>query len=240
MNEVERLAYLDAMGVDSYTPRVILPGALPSVLDVIDNNETMELTETAQEVTSATVSGQDVLKQLQAEITSPKAPVAKTATVQKSASTQISVRFHWIIYQPISTMLLLLPSAHAEQNCMELLRKMMSAIDVNAPLVPMENFVWPPVSNNASHRSSSSLEDARETLHALLEGYHLKQKKQQQPLRQVLVFDENLGRALFDGITIADLEIRILPSLHLILTSSPEKVAELKRLAWQRLKDLKP
>jgi hypothetical protein len=239
VDEAERLAYLDAMGVESYTPRMILPGALPSALYDIDSGKKAEVPEPAPEIISGSTSGKDVLKHLQLDVPDSTTVIAKAPVPQKQVQTQVSVRFHWAIFQPTPAILLLLPSAHTEQNCMELLKKMMSAIGVIAPLLPLEDFVWPPVLHNPSRRATSSLADARETLHALLEGYQLKQKKLQQPLKHVLVFEENLGKTLFDGAVFPDLQLRILPSLQLMLTSSPEKVAELKRSAWQRLKDLK-
>jgi hypothetical protein len=50
MNELHRQAYLDAMGVDSYFPRAVLPGALPSPVCLIEINS--EITaELAQDIT---------------------------------------------------------------------------------------------------------------------------------------------------------------------------------------------
>lgn len=245
MNEAERLAYLDAMGVQSYTPRVILPGALRS-----EQCEASELFELSKPEAVA-VSASDAFKQLQASladvktrnpvaIQSPTTPTVNTVPSLSVRATQMSVRFHWVIFQPTQAVLLLIPSAHTDQKCMELLKKILSAIGIVAPLTALENFVWPPVLAVSSDRAvtMNSLNDAKETLSALLEGYQLKQKKSPEHLKQVLVFDENLGKTLFEGVDIPGLQLRILPSLQLMVTSSPEKVKELKGVAWQRLVDL--
>ena len=226
MNEAERLAYLDAMGVESYMPRVVLPGALPSELC-----DMPELTEVA---TSLPVAAPQ-------RVAEPPRSVATSVTTSTTTPTQMTVRFHWVIFQPTPAMLLLIPSAHKDQNCMQLLKKILGAIGVVAPLTELENFVWPPVLSSPSNLavSNNSLADAKETLHALLEGYQLKQKKIQGSIDHVLVFDENLGQTLFDDFNIPGIQARILPSLQLMLNSSPEKVAALKQAAWQRLKDLK-
>lgn len=241
MSETERLSYLEAMGVESYVPRLALPGALPSVLCEMQASPVIEVAED--------VSGRDALKQLVTKPLAAQKPAAPasprnvTPPVQAATqtTTQVSVRFHWVIFQPTPAMLLLVPSAHTDQNCLQLLKKILAAIGVVGPLVQLENFVWPPVSASVSARSipANSLSDAKETLQALLEGYQLKQKTSQGTIDHVLVFDENLGKTLFEGFHIQDMQIRILPSLQLMLTSAPEKVAELKQAAWQRLKDLK-
>lgn len=241
MSETERLSYLAAMGIESYVPRLALPGALPSVLCEIEASPEVAVAESA--------SGRDALKQLVAKpVVTQKPPavplprnMVSPAQVATQTTTQVSVRFHWVIFQPTPATLLLVPSAHTDQNCLQLLKKILAAIGVAEPLVALENFVWPPVSASAPTQSIlvNSLSDAKETLHALLEGYQLKQNNIPTAINHVLVFDENLGKTLFEGASIPGMQVRILPSLQLMLTSSPEKVAELKQVAWQRLKDLK-
>ncbi len=248
MNETERLTYLDAMGVISYIPRVVLPGALPSVLC----EETVYEAAAGKEVASEVPLAANSLRELQGSLAgknstdkravSVKPAQAKAAT-QAVSTSQINVRFHWVIFQPVPEMLLLVPVAHTDRNGLELLKKILSAIGIlNIPLSPLENFVWPPVAHNSVQTIAmgNGLNDARETLQAFLEGYQFKQKQQQQALiKNALVFDGNLGKTIFEGMNLPDIQLRILPSLHLMLTSSPEKIAEAKQLTWQRLKDLK-
>lgn len=246
MNEVERLAYLEAMGVESYIPRLVLPGALPSpVFEMLAPVSASTSASAGEDV----VSGSEVLKQLLTDAApAPKPPtpsrnVAAQQTMQATtpSATQVGVRFHWTIFQPTPTMLLLIPAAHTDRDCMQLLKKILAAIGVAEPTAASEQFIWPPATNAMSARMSAAnnLADAKETLHGLLEGYQLKQKKLQGTIDYVLVFDENLGQTLFDGFSSPAMQVRILPSLQLMLSSAPEKVAALKQMAWQRLKDLK-
>ena len=247
MNETERLAYLEAMGVASYIPRLVLPGALPSpacsmpVYEVEMAVATTVTVDAGREV----ISGGDVLKQLLAgpapKPASPQNVVSPPIQTTIPSSAQVGVRFHWTIFQPTPAMLLLVPAAHTDKDCMQLLTKILAAIGVAAPTVAMEQFIWPPATNTRSAHAPvvNSLADAKETLHGLLEGYQMKQKKLQNAVDHVLVFDENLGQTLFDGFSVPAMQVRILPSLQLMLNSAPEKVAALKQAAWQRLKDLK-
>jgi hypothetical protein len=238
MNEMERLSYLQAMGIDSYVPRLTLPGALPSVL--------CEVEEFGEVAMQEAVPGRDALKQLvsqpvvaQKPLAAPQRNTAAPAAIQ--TATQVSVRFHWVIFQPTPAVLLLLPSAHADQEGLQLLKKILVAINIADQLTPLENFIWPPVSSAPSTVSKpvNSLDDAKKTLHALLEHYQLKQRHTKIAIDHVLVFDENLGKSLFEGVNILNMQIRILPSLQLMLNSAPEKITELKQATWQRLKDLK-
>jgi len=253
MNEVQRLAYLNAMDVISYIPRVNLPGAKPSML--CDLTDCAVLLDMAPALT-ANISqehkvGKESLTQLQSGLATNKVATAVpvSAAVQvptknnivKDAA-QINVRFHWVIFQPVQELLILLPAAHQENSCMQLLKNILSAIDIKySAIAPLENFVWPPALPASVNLApvSNSLGDARETVQALLEGYQLKQQRLQQPLRNILVFDDNLGRTLFNDMIIPELPIRILPSLQVMSVSSPEKIAEAKRITWQKLKDLK-
>ena len=250
MNEVERLAYLSAMGIESYIPRIGLPGALPSVVCEMPVSDTIQEQKSAP---SENAAGKASLKELQSSLASqkpvnqkpvPPKPVvipSQSAEVSAAASAQINVRFHWTLFQPVSEMLLLVPIAHTDQYCIALLKKILSAIGVvEVSLVPIDNFVWPPSSGSSLRGvAGNGLHDARETLQAFLEGYQLKQKSQQQMIHNVLVFDGNLGKTLFEGVSFPDMQLRILPSLQLMLNSTPEKVAEAKQFTWQRLKDLK-
>lgn len=56
MNELQRLTYLDAIGVDSYSPRLVLPGAAESVLCEMPVYELPVNTLAADDVTSTSPS----------------------------------------------------------------------------------------------------------------------------------------------------------------------------------------
>jgi len=246
MNEAERLAYLDAMGIDSYVPRKVLPGAKPSPLR---DASIAEQPGNAPLVAAKTVPPSS-LKALQ-ESLQPSSPSSrdrqKTTAAASSASVpvvsgtaKIHVRFHWGIFQPVPSLLVFLPLAHTDAAALSLLRKILVSIGLpDATLVSREEFVWPPQRNAAPGSiASSHLDDARETLHAFVEGWQLKQQASA-PLRHVLVFDGNLGKTVFEGLSWPGMHVCVLPGLHTMLNSTPEKIAEAKRFTWQLLKELK-
>jgi hypothetical protein len=247
MNEAERLAYLNAMGIDTYVPRKVLPGAMPSPVYEAHCAEPVrdEIAEIHHKVTLPSP-----LKVLQ-EGLQPSPPASrsrqKTTAATSPASlpaasgaTKIHVRFHWGIFQPVPPLLALLPLAHTDATALSLLRKILASIGVpDVPLLAREEFVWPPQRSAAPGSvASSHLDDARETLHAFLEGWQLKQQASA-PLRHVLVFDGNLGKTVFEGLSWPGVQVSVLPGLHTMLNSTPEKIAEAKRFTWQSLKELK-
>jgi hypothetical protein len=246
MNEAERLAYLDAMGIDSYVPRKVLPGARPS--PVYDSHRAKPVRD--EPVATSSKATKSPLKALQEDL-QPSPPASrsrqKTTAVTPpvllpaaSGATKIHVRFHWGIFQPVPSLLAMVPLAHTDVAALSLLRKILASIGVpDVPLVVREEFVWPPQRSAASGSvASNHLDDARETLHAFLEAWQLKQQASAS-LRHLLVFDGNLGKTVFDGLSWPGVQVSVLPGLHTMLTSSPEKIAEAKRFTWQALKELK-
>lgn len=246
MTEAERIRYLDAMGVVSYIPRIELPGAKPSVL--CDASGCEELPLVVYSISAAPKPGRDTLQQLQAGLGVSKAvpvksaprvvpgpaPRVTSATLKTPAA--MAVHFHWVVLQPAPSLLLLAPAAHLGQAQLELLKNILAAIQVVAPVVSTQEQVsWPPDRKPAG-ASSFTIDDAREMVRALLQGW----QKRFGELRHVLVFDPHLGKTLFDGVSVPGLGLRVLPSLYEMTASPPEKIAEAKKTTWQLLKDLKP
>lgn len=258
MNEVERLAYLDAMDVISYVPRLNLVGAKPSVLcDLTGCEVLLDLpvkTDDPVAKQHSAITGKETIAQLQNALVGQKSSAPQkrmpfVSAVESSSSVQntsaqstskINVRFQWAVIQPTQELLVLIPVAQYEKNCIKLLKNILVAIGIDDPsLTSVENFVWPPALSSSLNSTAvnNSLVDAQQTLQGFIEGYQLKQKLN--PLTNILVFDGNLGKAVFEGVTIVGVQIRILPSLQLMSASSPEKIAEAKKVTWQKLKDLK-
>jgi len=247
MNEAERLAYLEVMGIESYVPRRVLPGAKPSQLQ--EGNVVVAESPVEKSAEKNAVLKTSPLKSLQESLqmtpASKPPPVAAPATRKVSApatngATQVHVRFHWVIYQPLPSLLVMVPVAHTDAPALALLKKILAAMNVlDVPLNACSEFVWPPVSvAPGSSAASYRLSDARETLQAFLEGWQLKQKMTTS-LRYLLVFDGTLGKTVFEDMSLPDVSVHVLPALHTMLTSSPEKIAEAKRLTWHSLKELK-
>jgi len=79
MNELRRLAYLDALGIDSYVSRRVLPGAAPTQRLVVVPRA--PATPATQSLPEARVSASvDVRAQLQAENAEASKPVRRAAT----------------------------------------------------------------------------------------------------------------------------------------------------------------
>lgn len=251
ISEAERVRYLDAMGVVSYIPRIELPGAKPSALCDGSGFENAQPEPAVVAEPSGVLKnkpGKETLQQLQASLTSPvKAAPAKPATrvvpgpaprvtsVAQKTPAAMAVHFHWAMLQPSSSMLLLVPVSHLGQPQLELLKKILGAIHITVPaLSTQEQISWPP-DRKPTGASTFTIDDAREMLQALLQGW----QKRFSELRHVLVFDPHLGKTLFQEIHVEGIHLRILPSLQEMTVNPPEKIAEAKHTAWQILKELK-
>lgn len=246
LSEAERIRYLDAMGVVSYIPRIELPGAQPSVLcDATGlENAVSSVSVIAEPVAPLkNAPGKETLRQLQASLAAPAKPAARvvpgpaprvTSAAQKTPPS-MAVHFHWAILKPSPSMLLLIPVSHLGQVQMELLKKILGAINITVPaLSTQEQVSWPPDFKPVG-ASTFTIDDAREMLQALLQGW----QKRFGELRHVLVFDPHLGKTLFQEIHVEGIHLRILPSLQEMTVNPPEKIAEAKQIAWQILKELK-
>lgn len=241
MNEQERLAYLQAMGVDSYVPRVVLPGARPSPVQPLVAILPPVATPVAGDRQPEALA--DLRRELGAARPAPatkpantrrNAPVAVAKTTVASSQDDIS-SFQLVIFHPIPALLLLVPQLHTDKAHLQLLGNILQAIDVRtAALVPKGNFAWPLPGARPGGPIGNDLASARETLESLLEGY-----RQKQGVQRVLVFSLQLGKLLFPatndhGVQSSPLMIQVVPGLKEMLEDSQQK-----KLAWQRLRPLK-
>ena len=71
MNEAQRLAYLDAMGVEQLYPRLVLPGAKPSVLCELPVATEAEQTTTPIPSAKQLLAGEATVGESSTEIVNP-------------------------------------------------------------------------------------------------------------------------------------------------------------------------
>ena len=244
MNEVQRLQYLDAMGLDSYLPRRVLPGALPSVLcpwpaevPVFADEQPVVATPAARHTAaSGAAVDKQVMSRLQQDLQGParkqpatKTPVAPPPTATPPAPVSVQ-QFQLALFQPAAALMVLVPAQHLESRHLQLLKNILLAIQIKVDaLVPVDNFIWPPRLQAGTKTMDSSISAARETLHALLEGHQLKSG-----LRQVLVFGGELATQLFPPEELKPLQVFPLPDLQHMLEDG-----EQKKITWQQIRVLK-
>ncbi len=191
MNELQRQAYMDAMGVDCYMPRLQLPGALPSQLcelpslDVIAelveqtdatstahnsiaHNKTNQSPATAQ---SAVGSGRAAAMQALFD-EKPKSVdhnVVKTAESPSSpkAAKQQVPHFSLSITRGQGVLLVDggLPGDINPAEYLQLLQNILFAIGVGNQPLSIDTFAWPMVRNSQVDQSETA---ARQTLEAFI------------------------------------------------------------------------
>jgi len=240
--ELRRLQYLEAMGIETYVARQILPGALPSV--VFDWPE--PASAPSQTVSDSMLADKSALQKLQQDLGSVprKVPAAnKTASmpapnvvpVKRSPDEAGVVQFQLAIFQPARELLILVPAQHTDVVHLQLLKSILWAITVKPEsLVPTDNFVWPPRVTNVI-KTKLDFHAAQETLQAFLEGYQMKSG-----IKNVLVFAGVLAEKLFTPNTavdqpLADLNVFSLPDLQQMLQDSAYK-----KITWQKICSLVP
>lgn len=231
--EIRRLQYLEAMGVDSYIPRQVLPGALPSV--VLDWPEPS--VAPLSTVSSTAVADKNALQKLQQDLGVPqrKGPAASrdvnvttpNAVPAKTSSATASVmQCQLAIFQPVHDLLVLVPAQHTHAVHLQLLKNILLAIAVKTDhLVPLDNFIWPPRVVGPV-KINPALEAAQETLHSLLEGYQLKYHT-----KNILVFAGALAERLFP----TEANVLCLPDLQQMLEDGAYK-----KITWHKIRSLVP
>lgn len=240
--EARRLQYLKAMGVDSYVSRQVLPGALPSVVyDWPDE----PLSDCVSPGVPLAPADKNILSRLQQDLgVSPrKGPVAvRQAAADLPAPNVVPanvipahsvLQFQLAIFQPVKTVLILVPAHNVDVAHLQLLKNILLALTVKIDeLVPVDNFTWPPrVSGTV--KVNPTLESAQETLHALLEGYQLKSG-----IKNILVFAGGLAEKIFpvealEHLAMKNLDLVCLPELQQMLEDGQHK-----KITWQKIRHL--
>jgi len=231
--EIQRLQYLEAMGIDSYIPRRTLPGALPSVVFDWPESSVVPISRASD----TAIADKHALQKLQqdlgalqrkgpAENKAKHTPAPHVAPAKISSTAAGVLQFQLAIFQPAQDVLVLIPAQHTDAVHLQLLRNILLAISVKTDqLVPLDNFIWPPRVAGAV-KINSALGAAQETLHSLLEGYQLKYHT-----KQVLVFAGALAEKLFP----VEANVLCLPDLQQMLEDGAYK-----KITWQKIRSLVP
>jgi len=262
--EAKRLAYLDAMGVDVYLPRVVLPGACPSVhigepaffsselapspLSEAPHqpeakpqpagNASLKLAALQEELSAGDSAGRARTTEKSVE----KHTVAENGQPVEAPVSDIgpSVRpVNLALFQPVPGMMLVTSAAGMDNRHLRLLKNILRALNHRVDmLVPMDNFTWPP--KNISAAIPVDQQAASETLCSLLEGY---QKKLQ--LKVLLVFGSDpaeliapTGGNIAEGELFQNFELAGMQSIVLPGIEEMLTKARFKQQAWQQLQAL--
>ena len=235
MNERQRQAYLQAMGVDQYFPRVELPGALPSSLR---ETPALLLEDEAVAEFDAPVSGSQPkpdLQQIKASMqvvggnagAVPAAqPVNKPKRSEPVEAASDIPNFALTIARTESGILILDEGLSAEQDYTEylrLLQNILLAVGAGQQAIQLDPFLWPMVQNAQIDQSETA---ARQTLSA-----YLSKLIDDLSIRYLLVMGDTAEQYLAPVDSL--LLVKTVSALHML--ANPE----LKRQAWSDLQVLK-
>lgn len=164
MNELQRLCYLDAMGVDSYVPRLQLPAAKASqlcVVPVVAQLEsaaalqvemvaaaTLGANSTATSAVTAVSSGAKAARALfdEPEKKRVKSPAVTVDQLEKTAgSTPIVPQFSLSIIRCSNILIMddALPGQVNPEEYLQLLQNMLFALGDGRAQLIMDKFAWP-------------------------------------------------------------------------------------------------
>lgn len=251
MNELHRQAYLDAMGVDVYFPRVLLPGAPESELCEMPEGQLLDPAASlpGQGVEPAAASGaasegraaamQALLGEIPgAEVAkSPAPPIenrAAVAPVVSHDSSAATPRFTLSVMRIANLLVIDDAAPEGAQEFQRLQHNVWFALGLSSG-VETNHFKWPIV--ESSHLDQSEFA-ARQTLQAFVQN----QSKQGESVAVILMGD-TAARYLLEAPSvkgewlehfIADLPVLCVPSLVTVLGDG-----EAKNQLWQALKPLR-
>lgn len=251
MNEIQRRQYLQAMDIDSYMPRFLLPGAMPSPLCALPlpaSLDSLSLTNspTAQSETSSSPQQRnhsDAAKQALGivELTTGSNSSQRANPELKTTKPQVekptSPVFSLSIIRGDKLMIVDkgLPGNINPNEYLQLLQNILFAIGAGRQPLSIDGFVWPMVKNSAIDQSETA---ARQTLDAFL-GKQIQQLNAQYvllmgPDAAHYIAEENTPTgALIDlprlGVTV----FRTLSAIDMLEDNT------LKREAWQQLQPLR-
>lgn len=241
MNERQRQTYLQAMGVDQYFPRVVLPGALPSSLCEVPalpvEAETIAQVGaiTQAEVQTSKPQPAPNLQQIKASMqivggnvgnVAAAQPVNKPVRSEPVEAASDIPHFALTIAKTESGILILDEGLSAEQDYTEylrLLQNMLLAVGAGQQAIQLDPFVWPMVQNGQIDQSEMA---AKQTLSA-----YLSKLIDDLSVRYLLVMGNTAEQYLAPVESV--LLIKTVSALQMLATPT------LKRQAWDDLQVLK-
>jgi hypothetical protein len=178
MNELQRQAYMDAMGIDSYMPRLLLAGAKPSTLcempiSALNSTAVDARTQAPQSTLAQPLAGRRGAAAIQALFDEPPQMVARNMTeavqelVSATVSQQSVPQFSLSIIRAENILLIdegMQGDAHPA-HYRQLLQNILFAVGAGKPNVVVDDFVWPMARNRQIDQSETA---ARQTLEAFV------------------------------------------------------------------------
>lgn len=258
MNEIQRQAYLRAMGIDAVYPRLPIPAARPSPVYDWPTTAPPARTDTSETLTSrpAPRSGAAARAQVVSELVSPAEPDTASRTASRRAPEQTSaqaevataqqpdgeatLRFR-LQYLPVNAALSVLwevplhGAADSERESRVLLVNILLALAAPLPETPpaVETFAWPILEDAAELPQG-----ARQAGQAVA-GF-ITMRRRRDGFANLLVFASQVAD-LLPGIGSTDQRADKL-DCHLVCVNSLQtmlSVPAIKRDVWQQLQPLR-
>lgn len=251
MNERQRMAYLDAMGITMFVPRRVLPGARASVLAVLPQalsaEEVPSSDRHAQEVALPKQEVVEAPRQIQAAVSDIMETFARPAgraevipeppVAAPTAAVEPAVQFSLSIWRP-SPALMILDSRHAggALPTQALLENILFAKGLSLPPGKPDILSWPP----AGMTATSGWGAAREMLQAFLQA-----RLERQPAQYLWLMGESACSAVLadrpyhDNLGLA-INLDMLASLAVVLPSLADILQQpsLKARTWAAIRAL--
>ncbi len=249
MNELQRQAYMEAMGVDCYIPRLHLPAALPSVLCEIPELAEVPVAKTvaneaAAPVTSTPKGKNGSAAAMQALLdddapikeASPQSVKTVTETLVQDTSANPIPHFSLSIVRGGNVLIVDdgLPGHVNPSEYLQLLHNILFALGAGKQQLAIDSFVWPMVKNSKIDQSETA---ARQTLDAFLS------KQVDQLKAQYIIVMGEAAASYISSEALATGTLHTHPQwkLPLICTNSASPMLSdpsLKRAVWNDLQPL--
>ena len=248
MNELQRQAYMKAMGVDCYIPRLHLPAALPSVLCEMPVLSEVTATNTVSHQSGASEApalkaknGSAAAQALLGEDQPARAesrPSVKAVTEEWVATTSAKAIPQFVLSIVRGSNILIvddgLPGDVNPSEYLQLLHNLLFALGAGKQQLAIDNFIWPMVKNSQIDQSEVA---ARQTLDAFLS------KQVAQLKAQYIIVMGEVAAHYITGETLTTGQLHTHPQwqLPLICTNSASPMLadpSLKGAVWRDLQPL--
>jgi len=262
VNEIQRQAYLSAMGIDSYMPRWILPGApVPAACEfvgpavqtqLVAQSPAAQVADVAADKpavaakTQSVVAATDMLNELDKAPArpAPEVPAQVEATAGSPAADTAVAPFALSVWR-VSEALMVIDSRQVQLALPtdRLLGNMLLALGYKLSSLPKAEVVrWPFYENKMAGQAAGTETEVREMLHAFLDAHLVLDPVQhlllmgQDAARYILPVDIDLENLPLEGIELKELATTavVTPSLAEML-----QTPELKADAWRVIQPLR-
>lgn len=251
LHELQRRAYLDAIGVDCFVPRLQLPGARPSVqcdmpvqpsgsataLEAIHADQSVSAS--AAPSTDGRSGAADIRNLLDAETPARQAKsAAKTERPAKLGAAKVVPQFSLSIVRAGQLLIVddALDGGSDPQAYVRFLQNLLFALCSPSVALSIDSFRWPMARARASHIDQSAAV-ARETLLAYLQ----KQLDQAQSQRLLLMGDAARLYVVGESVTSGEwLQVPPLSAKCLVTCSASKALTDssLKPVLWREMQPL--